>query len=359
MDKQIESTLRQEEAARWLARRDAGLSAAEAEEFAQWLAAAPAHREAWAELESMWTGIDRARDEGLADEMMRELERRRQRRQRTRWRAVIGLAAAAVVAAGITVIFHDPSATKPTPGVAAYQTGGHAAQDDQPGDGIRSTPPASDANAVILRPQQRRLADGSVVELNEHALISVDFTAEVRTVQLLSGTAHFEIKRDPARPFVVRSGPVTVRAVGTAFVVEQGEDAADVLVTEGLVDVSRQGEPAAAQLRVGRHGQVLMTHAPGDHAPEVSILSAAEVERRLLWRAPKLKLRGAALAEVVELLNQMNRTQLVLGDPALAELRFSGIFRADNAEGFVQMLENYYGVRATRTDNNEYLLHSK
>ena len=359
MDKRIEPTPTQEEAASWLARRDAGLTAPEAKAFGQWLAAAPANREAWTELESMWTGIDRARDDGLAGEMMRELERRRHRRQRTRWRAVIGLAAAAVVAVGITVIFQESSASRPAPGSAANQPDEYASPYHLAGDGTRSSLQDSDASAVVLRPEQRRLADGSVVELNEQALISVDFSAERRAVHLISGTAHFEIKPDPARPFVVRSGAVTVRAVGTAFVVEQGEDAADVLVTEGLVDVSRQGEPTAAQLRVGRHGQVLMTHAPGDHAPEVSILSAAEVERRLLWRAPKLKLRGASLAEVVALLNQMNRTQLVIGDPTLAELRFSGIFRADNAEGFVRMLENNYGIKATRTDNNDYVLQHK
>jgi transmembrane sensor len=348
-----------EAAARWLARRDAGLGAPAAEEFEQWLSAAPANREAWAELGSMWTGIDRARDDGLAGDMLRELTRRRHLRQRKRWATAMGLAAAAVVAVGVTVIFQEPAATKPMPGVASNQSGEHSAQENRPGDVTGSVPSNSDASAVILRPEQRRLADGSVVELNEQALISVDFSAERRAVHLISGTAHFEIKPDPARPFVVRSGSVTVRAVGTAFVVDQSEQAADVLVTEGLVDVSRQGEPTAAQLRVGRHGQVLIPHQPGAQPPAVNVLSASEVERRLRWRAPKLKLRGASLSEVVDLLNQLNRTQLVIGDPTLAELRFSGIFRADNAEGFVRMLENNYGVKANRADNNDYVLQPK
>lgn len=346
-------------AARWLARRDAGLTATEELEFEQWLAAAPANREAWAELESMWTGIDRARDDGQAGEMLHELARRHHRRQRQRLRTVIGLAAAAVVAVGITVIFQEPTATKSMPGVALHQSDGHSAQEYLSGAVTGSAPPDSDARAVILRPEQRRLADGSVVELNEQALISVDFSAERRAVHLISGTAHFEIKPDPARPFVVRSGSVTVRAVGTAFVVARSEQAADVLVTEGLVDVARQGEPPAAPLRVGRHGQVLMPHQPGAQPPAVNVLSVSEVERRLMWRAPKLKLRGASLSEVVGLLNQLNRTQLVIGDPTLAELRFSGIFRADNAEGFVRMLENNYGVKATRADNNDYVLQHK
>lgn len=358
MPKRINPTPGQEAAGRWLARRDAGLTPPEEREFQQWLSAAPEHRAAWTEMAAIWTGIDRARDDGLAGEMVRELEVRRHRRQRTRWRAVVGLAAA-VVAVGMAVIFHEPSATKSMPGAAANQSGGYSPPVDRTGHGDRSPRPDSGASAVILRPEQRRLADGSVLELNEQALISVDFTPERRTVHLVSGTAHFEIKPDPGRPFVVRSGPVAVQAVGTVFVVEQGKNAADVLVTEGLVDVSRQGEPTAAHLRVGRHGQVLMSHEPGGHAPEVNHLSAAEVERRLLWRAPKLKLRGASLAEVVELLNQVNRTQLVIGDPTLAELRFSGIFRADNAEGFVRMLENNYGVKATRADNNDYVLQHK
>jgi transmembrane sensor len=47
------------EAAGWVVRRDAGLTPAEREEFAAWLAAEPRHGERLARYERAWTEFDR------------------------------------------------------------------------------------------------------------------------------------------------------------------------------------------------------------------------------------------------------------------------------------------------------------
>ena len=39
--------------------------------------------------------------------------------------------------------------------------------------------------------------------------------------------------------------------------------------------------------------------------------------------------------------NRESRVQLRIADRALAELRMSGVFRADNAEGFARMLARH------------------
>jgi len=53
---------------------------------------------------------------------------------------------------------------------------------------------------------------------------------------------------------------------------------------------------------------------------------------------------GAPLSEVVTVLNRYNRTKFVLGDAELAKVPLSGLFRADDTETFMRMLETGFGI---------------
>jgi transmembrane sensor len=56
-------------------------------------------------------------------------------------------------------------------------------------------------------------------------------------VVLERGEAHFQVAKNPARPFVVVARGVEIRAVGTAFSVGLESTRVEVLVTEGQVAV--------------------------------------------------------------------------------------------------------------------------
>src|SRR5579859_2393883 len=65
------------------------------------------------------------------------------------------------------------------------------------------------------------LSDGSVADLNTQSSVRVTMAKDVRRVRLAEGEAWFHVEHDPNRPFVVESGLVRVRAVGTAFSVRK------------------------------------------------------------------------------------------------------------------------------------------
>jgi transmembrane sensor len=119
-------------------------------------------------------------------------------------------------------------------------------------------------------------------------------------------------------------------------------------VTEGNVTVDpKPAEIKAAPVSMGAgHRLLVRGDASSDQLPRVESLATAEIERRLAWRAARLELSNTLLSDAVAVLNRENRTQLEVREPALAELRLSGVFRADNAEGFVRLLEKHYGVQA-------------
>jgi transmembrane sensor len=209
------------------------------------------------------------------------------------------------------------------------------------------------------------LPDGSVAELNQGARIEVSYRPDRRDVLLLEGEAHFAVAKNPERPFVVTAAGVQVRAVGTAFAVKLESEDVDLLVTEGRVTVNR---PAGSQvpLQSGSGAPVVVsaggllvvpTSASSSADPlRVQILPEAEIESRLEWRKPCLELSGTPLAEAVALFNRGGSLHLSIDDPQLAQLRMSGVFRADNAEGFVRLLESNYGVRVERRSGGEVVL---
>ena len=322
-------------AADWVARADAGLSAAEERARAAWLAADPRHGEALARYESSWAALDQPRQAGAAEVVLRELAVRAQRRSRRRWGAALGSAVAAVVAFALF-----------RPAVV---------------------PPASQTTAVVTAPERRVLPDGSMVELRRGAEIAVDFRPAERRISLVRGEAHFSVAKNPARPFVVTARGVAVRAVGTAFAVDLTSAAVEVIVTEGKIAVERPpaaavadvGTPAPVTLAVVERGNrvvidalppaPVMAAAPVP-AVAVEAVPPAELTERLAWRIPRLEFSGTPLAEAVELVNrhaaQPGRAavRLVLDEPALAGVRVSGWLRADNTEGFIQMLRASFGV---------------
>lgn len=333
-------------AARWLARRDAGLTPAEQAEFVAWLAADPAHEAAWHAVDSAWRAFDAPLDHGLADGMVLALaSRRRQRRQKRTfvfWSA--GLAAAACLA---VVFFLRRTPASPT-SITTPASVSSLASTVAP-----VTPPADPTSGLIVRNQRQILDDGSVVELNSDAEIAVHYTAEKRSVRLLRGEALFTVAKNPARPFIVSTDLADVQAVGTAFVVKLGAQNMDVLVTEGRVAVDRTAPSAAAPrefstlVDAGSLFVMPRAAAPGEKPGRLEALARAEVERRTVWRAPRLELSATPLRDAVAALNRENALRIRISDPSLAGLRLSGVFRADDAAGFARSLHSY-GVQAER-----------
>jgi transmembrane sensor len=332
----------------WLVRRDAGFNADEQAEFDEWLRADPRHASAMAEVDAAWFLIEQPRYTGDVDFALRALKSRRQRRVRRRIMAAsMSFAAAAVIA----IIFQP---TNPQ---------------------LSVSPAESLAATVIARPERQTLPDGSMVELNAGAEIAVDFSPDHRRVRLVRGDAHFTVAKDPSRPFLVGAKTVEVHAIGTVFAVQLGAGAVEVLVTEGKVRINKIADKptsGATQLAMAEStaagaasfvtaGQRTIVSIASDAsiAALVEPVSTAEIETALAWRTRRIEFSGTSLAEALELFNRQNRTQLALGDPALAKRQIGGIFWIDNPEGFARLLETSFGVQAVREQGDKIVLHTQ
>ncbi len=320
-------------AADWLALQACRpLTSKERAAFEAWCGADARHAAAVAELAATWRALDGLAAYPRPDDAPENPEFfTRPGAFRRRWGLVLGVAAA--VAVGGLAVLSPWRETLPAP----HEIGGQ------------------DQGA------QQRLADGSFVELRTGARVEVRYAAAERRVRLLEGEAYFTVAREPGRPFVVEAGGMAVRAVGTAFTVRLAPTAVVVLVTEGVVKVTPPTVPPVArragagrelapetQLVAGQRALVATAIAEGTFPLRVETLSAAEVARELAWQGGTLVFEATPLGEVVAQFNRRHARRLEIAQPDLAALRISGRFRADNLEGFVELLESSFGVTVER-----------
>ncbi|WP_432670348.1 FecR family protein [Flavobacterium sp. SM2513] len=83
------------------------------------------------------------------------------------------------------------------------------------------------------------LPDGSLVILNGNSTVEYpqEFTDSVRFVKL-KGQAFFEVTKNPEKPFIIQTGNIATKVLGTSFSITQIESTVEVIVNTGLVNVS-------------------------------------------------------------------------------------------------------------------------
>jgi transmembrane sensor len=310
-------------AAGWLVRRDRGLSAAEQEAFEQWLAADPRHRPALERSSQAWQRLDL-----LSTEREFGDERAAAHRPRLRlWPIALAMAASlAVVGMGWRWLVPRE---------------------------VPSHPP----RAVLL-------ADGTFVRLNENSEFAEKFTSSVRQVVLVRGEAHFRVRKDPNRPFVVCAGPTEVVAVGTVFDVDLQPGQTEVVVTEGKVRVASDlpgpslvpGPTEGVLVQAGQQAKV--GHKPF-FSPRPVAVSASDPQnlaRVLAWADPLTTLTDTTLGDLAADFQRRLGYRLVLASPELASLRIGGRFHLDDVDDFVRLLAENFGLDVQKTGPGETVL---
>ena len=326
----------QRQAAEWLALRQArGFTPAEHADFSDWCAADARHAQIFAEVERAWGTLDGLARYPHSPDVAADPDLLLPARPAPKvfLPPRLALAAAAALAVSVAIVWKPWAESKPVP------------------------PPAVAAvDSRILH-----LPDGSVVELNVGARVEPAFTPAERRVRLRQGEAHFTVAKNPDRPFWVEANGVAVRAVGTAFDVRLVGASVEVLVTEGTVQVhppvatSAAGSAPTAVVNEGQ--KTVVSTRSQNTAPVVESVPSTVLDQALAWQSSRFVFDAMPLADVVERFNRSGtNTVLVLDDPGLAALKFSGRMRAAPVDRFVEVLEANFGIRAERRSDGRIIL---
>lgn len=303
---------------------------AERAAFERWRATSAAHAADYAAVERLWAvGQQAAGDPALLDpEVLRAAERAwRDTQPTSRLRRWLPLTAAAAAALALAVLL--PRGWMQPPAGTPHATGQGEQRTVQLGDGTR----------VIL---------DTATEIVER------YHRRERRVDLLHGRASFQVshRADAARqPFVVHAGHGTVTALGTEFQVRHGSAGTAVTLLEGSVAVAAAGDDAARRTLL-RPGERLDLDARGHSG----VPAPADLKAARGWTEGKLFVNDWRLADLLAEMNAYSTTRVRVSDPALGELRVSGVFRAGDQRSLLAVLQSTWALRAESAGSDEVVL---
>jgi len=287
-----------QEAAEWAAKVDRGLSTDEQSALDAWLAGNSRRVGAYARMRAIALQTERVAALGPVHDPAVETESRPSRRK---FLFTGGAIAASVIGMGaLGWVLHDR---------VGYHT--------QKGEMRR----------IVLD-------DGSIVTLNTSSRVDVRLSDNRREIWLANGEALFDVASDKARPFVVYAGDTQIRAIGTSFAVStQASKAAEVLVGEGIVEVTRMG---GRPLRLKANMHALSAPAASGESIAVREMPASKLEQSLAWRDGRIAFEGETLQEAVIEFLRYSDTRIIVEDPALASERIAGLYSNNDPVGFAK-----------------------
>ena len=202
--------------------------------------------------------------------------------------------------------------------------------------------PQGPQTIAAAKQEPTTLPDGSSLLLSAKAAADVDFTGADRNVALRpGGEAYIKVHHDKTRPFIVRAGAVTVTAVGTAFDVRR--DAGHVIVTveEGAVQLGAPGPNGPTQWRAAAGSQV-------DYSEQTrtAVVSSVDPNTVMRWRYGELAYDDTPLETVIADVNRYSTVHVVMRDPEVERLRFTGTVFVASIRDWLNALEAEYPVTA-------------
>lgn len=315
----------QNQAAQWIIARDEpDWNEDNQAQLEAWLAESDMNRIVFLRLEHSWREADRIRALGLTmtSQTLQEESAEPSHSSGLSWWRPVAIAASLVVAVGIG--WHEyPRSTELTAQIASTRfdtgVGGHK---------------------IVGLP------DGSKVELNTASAIRADVEEDRREVWLDKGEAYFEVAHDQSRPFVVHAGARQVTVLGTKFSVRRDGDKVSVFVREGRVRVDDIEDGHAMRSTTITGGDIALARGA---ATLVTAKSEGRVDDALAWRQGMLSFDQERLRDVAAEFNRYNRQQLIVTDPAAADIRIGGMFPASKPGDFIRLLRDAYGLKIAET----------
>lgn len=180
----------------------------------------------------------------------------------------------------------------------------------------------ADQRTATGEQRQMQLADGSVLNLNTHSAVDIEFDDTTRRIVLQEGEIMVQTSHGDPRPFIVQTRDGSLRALGTRFMVKREDDGTRLSVLQSRV--AAHPESSANETLYSEGQQVLM------HRDRLGQMLAVNAGADA-WTRGMLVLDNVRLADMVRELNRYRRGHLGV-DPEVADLRITGSFPLNNTE---------------------------
>ena len=187
-------------------------------------------------------------------------------------------------------------------------------QVQQKGEKSFSSPILAEVQTLTGETTEITLPDGTTVFMGPKSRLSYPekFDRGTREVSL-EGEAFFDVTKNPEQPFIIHSGDVSTRVLGTSFKVEACSGSLlNVAVVTGKVEVSRQNKE--------NEEKVLAVLTPGKQVRYDSAAQTAEVNNFTIqdvtqWKEGRLMFRGATFKDIMLSLERWYDVRITAENP--------------------------------------------
>lgn len=192
------------------------------------------------------------------------------------------------------------------------------------------------------------LPDGTQVWLNGNSRLSfgnADFGSTSREVYL-SGEAFFDVARNERVPFVIHTGAIDIKVLGTAFNVKAypGEKNIETALVRGLIEITPHSDPDRKIILKPNEKIIIPTDTPVAGArvaatsnPSVYAITALHKGRsgilpETVWMQRKLEFDDEPFWELAPKMEEWFNIRIRFGSESIKNKRFSGVIEKETLE---------------------------
>lgn len=193
---------------------------------------------------------------------------------------------------------------------------------------------------------QIRLPDGTIVFLNAASSLKypTSFASKAKRAVELSGEGYFQVSRDKAHPFVVKTARQEVEVLGTKFNINSYES--ETVIRTTLIEGSVKVTGADKISKILRPNQQAVNSAYG-----IKVLDV-EAQFFIDWKEGFFMFNNENLESIVNRVSRWYNVKVVFADPSLkTEIVTGTISKYENISSVVRILKRS-GLAEFQIENN-------
>lgn len=195
-------------------------------------------------------------------------------------------------------------------------------------------------NSVEINYISQNLKDGSEIALHGNSTLEIlKMDENVREVRV-NGKAYFDIERDETRPFIIHTDNAKVEVLGTSFIVKSSENATEVCVESGLVEISKRttnSDAVSVKLKKGEMGLV-------SNSNKGIIKRNNNDLNYLAWKTKIITFDGSSMAEVEQVLEDVYGIDVSFENPTFKNCKLTAKFNKKKAKDAIEIIARTFGV---------------
>lgn len=206
------------------------------------------------------------------------------------------------------------------------------------------------------------LPDGSTVWVNAGSSISYegDFTGKLREVKL-EGEAYFDVVKNPNKPFIVHTGGIKIKVLGTSFNVKSyaSDKTVETTLIRGLVQVTRESDPRQRPIFLHPNEKLTLEKIAANDSNSLSDINpdtqkkpeptfaitrldttiAVTDQIETAWLYNRLAFRGDNFEILAQKLERWYNINIIFEDEKVKHLNFNGSFENETVEQAFEALK--------------------